>query len=203
MKKFISVLLSGIIITLAIKNNAWAQSHDKGLAFTTIKDVPALISYVNENNEADKTAGSDSGTEKATKTDLKAAKANLKALKANFRAATDFKKEFKDVPDATWKEEENAIVASFIRDNVKTLVVYNKSGNYIHSLSFYNESNMPKDVKEIITRNYPNDDILMSAEIHEEGLIFHIVKLENKTGFKQVGVYNGETNLIDEIKKNR
>lgn len=199
MKKIITVFLGGIIISLTITNNATAQNADKGLAFAAIKNNPALISYVNENNVADSPSTEESL--KSAEKNLKASKANFKALKATNRASENFKKLFKNSPDASWSFGKDAIVARFHNDEVKTTVIYSKKGSWIHTLCYYPAHQTPENVRTVIQTAFPDDDITLAVQVKEGDLEFYIVNLESKTMYKRVSVYNGETNVISENKK--
>lgn len=197
-----TVLVTGIIISSAITGNAKAQSYDKGVAFTSLKNASALQTYLNENNSVNKSdSNSVKESVKSPEKSLIASKENLKAAKANFRATENFKKTFKDAPEATWTVEENAIVASFSRDDVTTRVVYNKNGRPIHALSYYPADKTPNDVRSIVETDYPNANITLAVQVKENGMEFYIVQLEDKTTIKQIAVYDGSTNLIKEFTK--
>jgi hypothetical protein len=196
MKKIISVLFCGIIIYLAITANVAAQEVSKGVSFAATKDNAALPSGGNETISAGK-------SESSAKESLKEAKAKLKALKANNRAAESFNKMFRDAPGAKWVVEEKAIVASFNRNDVKTSVIYSKNGSWIHNLTYYPANKTPEHIRSIVESNYPNADITLAVEVQEGGLEFFIVQLEDKRTYKKIGVYNGETNLIEEYNKSK
>lgn len=202
MKKIITVLFCGAISAFAITSNVSAQSFGKGIAFTAIKNYPALAAYAKEYTAVDK-SGSGSAKESLNSAEnaLKTAKANSKALKANFKATENFRRAFKNAPDATWNVEQNAIVASFSRDSVKTNVVYSNKGYLIHSLSYFPASKTPAAIRSIVESDYPNGDITSAIEVNENGMDYFIVNLEDKRTFKQVTVYEGATNLINTLKK--
>lgn len=202
MKKTIPVLLSGIIISFAIISLASAQSSHKSVAIGIIKNNPALTNYINENNSGVKgVSGPTNESLMTAKGDLKISKANLKALKANLRATESFKREFKDCPDVTWRSIKDGILASFSKDGVKTTVVYNKKGFWIHTLSYFPAEKTPASVRSIVETNYPNADITSSVQVKERDMEFFVVNLEDKRTIKQVAVYNDETNLINEYNK--
>lgn len=191
-----------MIVYASGTSKASAQSSDRGIAFSGIKNYGDLASFVNENSSADKASSATTKESlKAAEKDLNTSKANLKAMKANFRAAENFRKTFKDAPEAKWTVEENAIVASFAKDQVKTNVVYSKKGNWIHTLSYYPGDQTPADIRTIVENAYPNHDIALAVAVKEGDIDFYIVQMEDRKTIKQVGVYNGETNLIKQLNK--
>jgi hypothetical protein len=204
MKKIITVFLYGIIISFAVTINVKAQSLNKGIAFADSKSNPAATAFANETGSVDKdpVASRKESLNSATM-DIKTSKANLKTIKASFKASENFKRNFKNVGDEKWQVDEKAIVAFFIKDDVKTNVVYNKNGSWIHTLTYYHEEKMPTDIKQIIERDFPDDDITLAVDIKEGDMNFYIVQLENKTTYKKVSVYNGETNVFEILKKSK
>ncbi len=203
MKKIFSGLMA-IIFYSAIVSNAKAQMSLASMSSSKTAAITALASATEAKTPGDeKTAATSVSKEnlKETKASLKTAKANFKALKANFRATENFKKEFKDGPDVKWNVESNVISASFNRDDIQTRVVYNKRGNWVHTIAYYEESKMPKDIKSLIKSSFPGYDIKGMHEIKEGNSSFDIVYLENDTSLKQISVYNGELNVYKEFGK--
>ncbi len=202
MKKMISALLSTIIVTLAIAGSAAAQGGDKDIAFIPAKNHAAYVAFLNQSSYTYDNAGI-AGNGRATKTDAstKAAKANMKAVKANGKAVRAFGNSYKNAGEAHWSIGENAMIATFSKDDVKTDVVYNKKGNWFHSLTYYPGDKTPKDIVETIDYTYPKDDIMLAVKVEEGHITFYIVQLEGKTTLKKVTVYNGEVNTIEEYTK--
>ncbi len=199
MKKILSILFSAAMSASALTNNVNAQVADKNYLAYADKLKVYLANFEEKSNES--AAASNKDDVKAAKANLKALKANLKALKANNRAAEDFKREFKDAGNVSWTVENNAIVGSFFKDDIRTNVVYNKNGRRIHSLMYCTEKNIPETIKSTVANTYPGYNVTLSVEVHEAGLIFHIVQIENETTYKQIGVYNGDVNEIQEYIK--
>lgn len=201
MKKIFSGLLYGIIIYSSFVSNAKAQMSLVSISSSKTKAITALTSVSEEKTAGDEKATVSKDNIKETKANLKAVKANLKAMKANFKATENFKKKFKDAPDVKWLVEEQVISASFNRDGIKTRVIYNKRGNWVHTISWCDENKMPKDITSLIRSNYPNYTITGMHEIIESDVIFYIVYLEDENSLKQITVYNGELNVYKAFTK--
>jgi hypothetical protein len=134
---------------------------------------------------------------KNTRSSLKAAKANSKALK-NFTML--YKKE---ASGASWSMDNDAMIASFTKEDVKTTVAYNKNGNWFHTLTYYPEDKTPQDITSIMDYAYPKDDVRLTVKVEEGGKVFYIVQLDGKTTIRKVTVYNGEVNQIEELIKSK
>jgi len=201
MKKTILALLSVSAILLATAGQANAQGGDKDIAFIPAKNHAAYVAFMNQYAEADKII-SVAGEDTAASITENAAKASLKATKANSKALKNFSMLYKkNAAGASWSISNDAMVATFNKDNVKTTVVYNKKGNWVHTLTYYPENKTPKDIAAIMDGAYPKDDVKLTIQVEEGGMLFYIVQLEGKTTYKKVTVYDGEVNTIEELTK--
>ncbi len=129
----------------------------------------------------------------------KAEKAAAKLNKANFKAAKDFTKQFESQANAQWVVEDKAITAFFKNEDVKTRVVYDKKGNWIHTIADYGESKMPADIRRTVKREYYDHAITQVQEIKEGNITFYVVHLRDGKNFKKVGVYDGDINVIEDF----
>lgn len=201
MKKIFFVLFSGIIISVIGPDPVIGQTSDKAL-FAVAKSISPLNSFDDffaYLGEKDKAVSKD-GLKEAEST-FEASKSKLKAVKANFRASEFFKKLFKDVADAQWRVEEQAIVASFVRDEVNTNVIFDKKGHWVHNLTYFPADKIPTEIRSIVEDNFINADLSLAVKIKEGGIEFYIVNIEDKRTIKQVSIYNGEVNVIKELQK--
>ena len=177
MKKIFSGLLYGVIIYSIIANNVKAQMTLASVSSSKTTVSPALA-FARDDKPGDEKVAAGKANVKESEANLKAVKANLKAVKANFKAAASFKKDFKDGPDVKWHTEEQVISAYFDRDGIQTYVIYNKKGNWAHTMAYCGEGKLPKNIKYLIRSNYPDYDIKGMQEIKEGNITFNIVYLK-------------------------
>jgi hypothetical protein len=203
MKKIFSGLISGIIFYSAIVSNVKAQMSLASMSTSKTAAFPALASVQGDKSLVDEKIAVSKDNLKETKADLKNAKANLKAVKANFKAFENFKKNFAGGADVKWAFENDVISASFNRDNIQTRVIYNKRGNWVHTISYFPESRIPKKIKSLIRSNYPDYNINGMNEINEGNITFYMINLEDDTSYKQVSVYNDQMEVYKEFKKSQ
>lgn len=201
MKQIFSVLICGIIYYSAIVSNAKAQVSLASMSSSKNSAIPALTVAAEDKTGGDGETTVSKDKLKETKANLKAAKANFKALKANFKATENFKKGFKDGPDVKWTVEADAICAQFNRDDVQTRVIYNKRGNWVHTINYCLESKMPKDIKSLIRSNYPDYNIVGMNEIKEGNMTFYVIYLEDETSYKQISMYDGQLGVYQQFEK--
>jgi len=192
MKKFLQIWLLVAIITCAIKSTVTAQLADKNY-LVSVEKIKNYLAF----EEKMKVEGALDPKDAA-----RAAKASFKALKANSRASENFKKQFKNAGNVSWSSQEDVIVGSFTKDEMKTNVIYDKNGRWIHTLQYSDERTMPEKVRSTVEDSYPGYDISLCVEVHEGINVFHVVQIENKRMFKQLGISNGEVNEISVYRKN-
>ncbi len=132
---------------------------------------------------------------------LNAASSHAALSKANSKAQNNFRKNFADGPDVKWFTEKETISASMNRDNKHTTVVYDKKGRWLRTMSNYDESKLPKDVRRTVKSVYYDYNITLVQEIKEGQITFYVIHLEDKTSYKQVAVYEGEITILNEFNK--
>ena len=188
MKKFLTVLLLGTVSFTAILSNVSAQVFTSTL-------TPTSTSFMAEAKSAD-VKKSDFTTKEA----YNSAKATAKAYKANVKATKNFNKEFKGA-DAKWHIEDNVTTASFYRNGIKTMVVYDKKGRWLHTMDIYQKDKLPTNIAGLIRHNYRSYNITQVQDIKEGVIQFYVIHLENEKGYKQICVYDGQLGVISEFDK--
>lgn len=191
MRKILSILLIAVLCTCATNSLVTAQYADKNY----LVSVDKIKSYLEFEKKLEAEGISDPK-------EITTRKGHINTFKASGRATANFKKHFKDASAVKWSLNDEVIVASFTNDEVRTNVVYDKKGRWINTLRYTYENTMPKQVRSIINDVYPGFDVNLCVEIHENNLIFHIVQIESKKEFKQLGIYDGEINILKEYEKN-
>ena len=201
MKNMISGLLSVTAILFATAVQVNAQGSDKYIAFIPAKNHATYVTFINQYGDADKSASIAAEDTVVSITD-EAAKASLKASKANSKALRNFSMMYKkDASGASWSVGSEIMTATFSKDNVKTNVVFNNKGKWLHTLTYYLENKTPEDIASIIDYAYPKDDVKLTVKIEEGRMTFYIVQLEGKTTLKKVTVYDGNVHTIEEFTK--
>ncbi len=165
---------------------------------TTTATAQITAANFKTDNSAILTSGPKSKPEK-TRSMVRADKAAYKADKADFKALSNFQNTYKDESSAIWSFEPNVIVARFTKDDIQTMVVYNKRGRIIHTIQIYNESKMPGDVRSLIKNSeYADFKIEQVQQIQEGSMTFYLVHLSYGKKYKEVAVFNGEINVYKE-----
>lgn len=196
------VILVAAALTYAATGKLNAQEMNKGLSFLKLKIDPQF----NLNTNAFSVASSmysESGNDELAKakSDFKAKKLYFKMVKASNRASADFGKSFRKITDPEWQVQKDAIVATFIDNEIKTFVVYDKAGRWVRNMSYLFPNRIPELLMKDISRQYPEYTINMALEITEYNAKYHIMYLESQNFIKHVCVYGNQVEETLEFKK--
>ena len=118
------------------------------------------------------------------------------------KAVRNFIRDYKNVSDAKWFiSSVGKFVAYFISNGIVSRVFYDKKGNYEFLLRYYNEENLPYEVRHLVKSNYYDFSIYLITEFTCDNKIAYIVKIEDKTSWKTIQVVNGEMVVTEEYLK--
>ena len=119
----------------------------------------------------------------------------------NTKALRYFKKLYKEINNKKWYTLSNGYLAEFNANSSKNLVVYDKKGNWKFTISYYDEKNLPTEVRAIIKPVYYDYSISRVEEIHVDDKIIYLVHIQNETSLKTLRVCNGEMELMEDFNK--
>ncbi len=119
----------------------------------------------------------------------------------NQKAVRDFKKSFKDISNEKWYGIKNGFLAEFSLNTTKNRVVYDKNGNWKFTVSYYEEKNLPTEIRAIVKPVYYDYTISRVEEVHTSEKIIYIVHVQNDFRLKTLRVCDGEMSLIEDLPK--
>ena len=119
----------------------------------------------------------------------------------NQKASRDFKRTFKDVNNEKWYSIKNGFLAEFSLNTTKNRVVYDKKGNWKYTVSYYDEKNLPVEIRAIVKPVYYDYAISRVEEVHANDQIIYIVHVQNDSRLKTLRVCEGEMDLIEDLPK--
>ncbi len=178
MKKYFLAFTAAAISTATFVN-ADAQNS---MAYANSADVKNLSAYGSPNTKSE------------TKNDKSA------LYKINFKAVQNFKNTYTNVWDETWEEVKSGFVARFTSNGVRTQNYYDKNGRWLHSIEYYNETNLPKDVRATVKINYYDYTITSVQEINmtkNNERPIYLVRLKYNNDHKTIRVCDGEMEEIE------
>jgi hypothetical protein len=119
----------------------------------------------------------------------------------NQKATRDFKKTFRDVNNEKWYTIKNGFLAEFSLNTTKNRVVYDKKGNWKYTVSYYEEKNLPAEIKAIVKPVYYDYTISRVEEIHANDQVIYFVHVQNDSRLKTLRVCEGEMELTEDLPK--
>ena len=115
-----------------------------------------------------------------------------------------FLKTYKDVSDEKWIEVKDGFVAMFNYNGMDYQVAYTKKGNLLRTIRSYNEDKMPTDLRHIVKSNYYDYEI---TRVHEIEIplypIIYVVQLVGKKELMNLGIYDGEIEVLQKFNKSK
>jgi hypothetical protein len=138
------------------------------------------------------------------------AAANVKTLRPrnqflneiNVRAMRDFVNRYGDAADALWHQTNNNYVAVFVRDGIQHRVIYTSRGDLSYVMKYYEESNMPRNIRAQIKSTYYDHKIFIVQEIESpDHPTIYIVNLQGDGEWKKVKLCQGEMEVLEDHKK--
>jgi len=118
------------------------------------------------------------------------------------KAAKYFKRTFKNVTDEKWYEMPDGYRANFTEKGIRCRLDYDKDGNWLHTIRYYDEKKLPEDVRELVASGYPEYAITAVEEIKApRDIKFYVIHLEGEKTWINIKVADNEINELEKIKK--
>lgn len=108
------------------------------------------------------------------------------AKEVNEKVLKAFKETFPFAEQVNWEEFSDRYMVHFQEGNIRTIVNYDKDGNYIDSKRYYGEENLPVSILYKIRKKYADKKVFGVTEISTESTIDYYVKMEDKTNWVTV-----------------
>ncbi len=119
----------------------------------------------------------------------------------NEKAAKYFKKNFHHVNNLMWSHVGENLLAQFSTGETKSRLLFNKKGNLIYSIVFYNEEELPGDIQNIVRDFYQLYTITSVAKVEEDNRQIWVVKLSGKSSYVTARVENDEIEEVENFRK--
>ena len=136
-----------------------------------------------------------------------AAKATEEYNKANINIAINTKavKHFTSnyaAKNVTWVKAKEGFIANFTDNGYHNLVSYDTKGRWDHTIIYYDEKGLPRDVRADVKRVYFDFDIFCAEEIHIEDQVIYLVHIQDEKTIKIIRVINDEIDEYKSLNKN-
>lgn len=91
-----------------------------------------------------------------------------------------FKQTFPDAQQVKWLEQADKYTVNFKENGILTKIDYDKDGNFISSLRYYTEKNLPVNILCKLQKKYPGKKVFGVTEMTSEANVEYYIKLEDE-----------------------
>ena len=113
-----------------------------------------------------------------------------------------FKQTFPDAQQVKWAEQEDKYMVNFKQGDVLTKIEYDKEGNFLSSLRYYSEKNLPVSILCRLQKKYADKKVFGVTEMTTDSAVEYYIKLEDETTWITVrSNADGNMQIIEKYKK--
>jgi hypothetical protein len=119
-----------------------------------------------------------------------------------------FNASFPNAVSVTWTESTDSYAVSFFENGIRSRVIYQKDGSFVHFTRYYQEENLPYAIRFKVTKLYPERKIFGVVEVstvsdvESNVLVEYYVKMEDAKSFVEVKVdSDGALQVVDRFRK--
>jgi hypothetical protein len=113
-----------------------------------------------------------------------------------------FKQTFPDAQQVVWSEQGDKYTVNFRQGDILTKVEYDKDGNFLGSLRYYTEKNLPVTILCRLQKKYSDKKIYGVTEMATDSSVEYYIKLEDETTWMTVRANtDGTLQVVEKYKK--
>lgn len=113
-----------------------------------------------------------------------------------------FSESFPDAQNVKWHEDDKGFLVSFNQGEVLTKVNYDKKGEFVSSLRYYDENKLPLNILLSVKKRFPEKQIFGVTEFTDrEGVNYHIKMQDDKRWYTVKSDANGNMQIEERFKK--
>ena len=90
-----------------------------------------------------------------------------------------FRRTFPDASQVKWIEQPDSYLVTFKQNDILTKVNYDKEGNFVSSLRYYSEKNLPVSIICHLQKEYPGKSVFGVTEVATEYTTEYYIKLQD------------------------
>jgi hypothetical protein len=115
---------------------------------------------------------------------------------------SSFKKTFPDAQQVKWLEQTDRYTVNFSENGILTKIDYDKEGNFISSLRYYKEKNLPINILCRLQKKYADKKVFGVTEMTTEAAVEYYIKLEDSENWITVrSNADGNMQVVEKYKK--
>ena len=113
-----------------------------------------------------------------------------------------FEATFSSPKNVVWYDRKDHYDVSFVQSGIRATVKYDKEGNFISSIRYYGEQNLPINVVCQLKKKYADKKIFGVTETTSEEEVSYYVKLEDSKSWLTVKINtNGYMAIVEKYRK--
>jgi hypothetical protein len=120
----------------------------------------------------------------------------------NEKVLKSFNSVFIDASNVQWSEYSDHFYVSFSQGNITVRAEYDKKGNLLSSLRYYDAQHLPLNILCKVKKDYPNKSIDVVTEVSIPEGTAYLIQLQDSKGWTIVrSDVNGDLSVKDEFEK--
>ena len=125
------------------------------------------------------------------------------SVTANEKVQKSFVRHFAGASEQNWSMVGNDFHNNFYINGVLTRALFDVKGHLIYTITYGTEKDIPANVKDMVTGEYPNYAISMAINVKEGGRDIWVVKLDNNEQQLTIRVEYNETEQVMQFQKSK
>lgn len=120
----------------------------------------------------------------------------------NEKLLQTFKQTFPNAEQVKWLEQADKYTVNFKENGILTKIDYDKDGNFLSSLRYYTEKNLPVNIICKLQKKYADKKIFGVTEMTTDAAVEYYIKLEDATSWTTVkSNVDGNLQVVEKYKK--
>ena len=113
-----------------------------------------------------------------------------------------FKQTFPNAEQVKWMEQPDKYVVNFKENGILTKIEYDMDGNFVSSLRYYTEKNLPVNIICKLQKKYADKKVFGVTEMTTDAAVEYYIKLEDATNWITVkSNADGNLQVVEKYKK--
>ena len=119
------------------------------------------------------------------------------------RAVRSFVGTFWNATDANWVTYPGGYVVYFTKNGISNRAYYTRSGDLECTIRQYAEKDMPADIRHMVKSAFYDYSIFLVHEVTTRGKTRFVIKIEDKTSFKEIRIDDEGLEVTNEFIKSK
>jgi hypothetical protein len=113
-----------------------------------------------------------------------------------------FKQTFPKAEEVKWAEQADKVTVDFKDGGISTKVEYDKDGDFLGSVRYYFEKDLPLNILCKLQKKYPGKTVFGVTEMTTESEVSYYIKLEDAANWMTVKAgTDGNMEVVEKYKK--